>query len=82
MSDMDSFGYADDFKVIVTNKVAMDKATDNIQAWLNTNMMLPNTKKSHSLNIKGNFEAHLCNAKLPVQSQRDLRLIVQQNQLE
>ena len=45
MSDMDNFGYADDFKVIVTNQVAMNKATDNIQAWLNTNMMLPNTKK-------------------------------------
>ena len=43
-------------------------------------MMLPNTKKSHTLNIKGNLEAHLCNAKLiPVQSQRDLGIIVQQN---
>ena len=80
MSDMDSFGYADDFKVIGTNQVAMNKATDNIQAWLNTNMMLPNTKNSHTLNIKGNLEAHLCNAKLiPVKSQRDLGLIVQQN---
>ena len=53
---MESFGYADDFKVIVTNQVVMNKATDNIQAWLNTNMMLPNTKKSHTLNIKGNLE--------------------------
>ena len=77
---MDSFGYTDDFKVIVTKQVAMNKATDNIQAWLNTNMILPNTKKKHTLNIKGNLEAHLCNAKLtPVQSQRDLGLIVQQN---
>ena len=43
-------------------------------------MMLPNTKKSHALNIKRNLEAHLCNAKLtPVESQRDLGLIVQQN---
>ena len=56
MSDVESFGYADDFKVIVTNQVVMNKATDNIQAWLNTNMMLPNTKKSHTLNIKGNLE--------------------------
>ena len=80
MSDMDSFGYADDFKVLVTNQVAMNKATDNIQALLNTFMMLPNTKKSYTLNIKGNLEAQLCNAKLtPVQSQRDLELIVQQN---
>ena len=29
MSDMENFGYADDFKVIVTNQVAMNKATDN-----------------------------------------------------
>ena len=43
-------------------------------------MILPNTKMSHTLNIKGNLEAHLCNAKLtPAQSQRDLGLIVQQN---
>ena len=83
MSDKDSFWYADDFKVIVTNQVAMNKATDNIQTWLNTNMMLPNTKKSHTLNFKGNLEAHLCNAKLtPEQSQRDLGLIVQQNLMD
>ena len=80
MSNMDSFWYAEDFKVIVRNQVAMNKATNNIQAWLNTNMMVPNTKKSHFLNIKGNLEAHLCKAKhSPVLSQRDLGLTVQQN---
>ena len=49
----DSFGYADDFKVITRNESDMNSSTKGIESWLSENKMLPNLKKSHVLNIKG-----------------------------
>lgn len=75
-----SFGYADDFKVIVRNQQEMDETTERVGNWLISNEMRPNTKKSHVLNIKGQINAKLLGESLTeTKSQRDLGLIVQSN---
>ena len=59
MEEVESYGYADDFKAIARNQNDMNKATEAIQKWLETNKMKLNTKKSHILNIKGSIKAKI-----------------------
>ena len=56
---IDSFGYADDFKIVARNQSDMNSPTKGIESWLSENKMLPNLKKSHVLNIKGIFRADI-----------------------
>ena len=62
------------------NQSDMNKATETIQKWLETNKMKLNTTKSDIINIKGSIKAKV-GAKdlISVKSQRDLELIIQQN---
>ena len=48
MQEVESYGYADDFKATARNKIDMNKATEAFQKWLETDKMKLITKKSHS----------------------------------
>ena len=37
MSEVDSFGYADDYKIIIGNQQPLDNATAQLKNWLNHN---------------------------------------------
>ena len=80
MKKISCYGYADGFKAIIRSQGEMNKATENIEKWLSENKMTPNTKKFHIVNIKGALKANLMDSPLePVESQRDLGLILYQN---
>ena len=44
MQEVESYGYADDFKAIARNKNDMNKATETFQKWLETDKMKLITK--------------------------------------
>ena len=79
MQKIESYCYADDFKVITGNQTDMNKSAETIQKRPETNNMKLITKKSHKLNIKG-IKAEIGEKDLEsVKSQRDRGLIIQQN---
>ena len=49
---VDSFGYADDFKVIATTQTEMNYATTTIENWCSKNQMRLNTGKCTLVNFK------------------------------
>ena len=49
---VDSFGYADDFKVIATTQTEMNYATTSIENWCSKNQMRLNTGKCTLVNFK------------------------------
>ena len=80
MQKAESYCYADDFKARERNQNDMNKVTETIPKWLKTNKMKPNTKKTHTINIKVSITATIGEKDLEsVKSQSDLGLIVQQN---
>ena len=80
LEETTSFGYADDFKAIVSNQNELNKTTLNIDRWLSSNQMKPNVKKTHLLNFKGDLRAKLSGYDITnCSTQRDLGLIVAEN---
>ena len=80
LNEVDSFCYADDFKVITRKQTQLDDSTVKIENWLNANKMMPNIKKSTILNLLGEQSATLMKKSLPnVQIQRDLGVMISNN---
>ena len=59
LNEVDSFCYADDFKIITRKQTQMDYSTVKIENWLNANKMMPNIKKLTILNLQGEQSATL-----------------------
>ena len=53
---VDSFGYADDFKIIATTQAEMNYATTTIENWCSKNRMRLNTGKCTLVNFKNELE--------------------------
>ena len=45
LEETTNFGYAEDFKAIVSNQDQLNKTTVNIVKWLSVNQMKPNAKR-------------------------------------
>ena len=48
MQEVQIYGYADDLKAIARNQKNINKTTETIQTWLDTNKLKRNTKESHT----------------------------------
>ena len=59
MQEVESYSYADPFKAIARNQNDMNKATETIQKWLETNKMKLKTVKCHKHNMKGRIKAKI-----------------------
>ena len=80
LNENESFGYADDYKVITRKQTQLGHSTVKIENWLNANKMKPNIKKSTLLNLRGQPNATLMNKSLStVQIQRDLGVMINNN---
>ena len=80
LNEVDSFCYADDFKVITRKQTQLDDSTVKIENWLNANKMMPNIKNSTILNLRGEQSATLMKKSLSnVQIQRDLGVMISNN---
>ena len=77
MNLVDSFGYADDFKVIVTTQTEMNYATTTIENWCSKNQMRLNTGKFTLVNFKNELEGQINEIILKIQTeQKDLGILV------
>ena len=56
---VDSFGYADDFKIIATTQTEMNYATTTIENWCSKNQMRLNTGKCTLVNFKNELEGQI-----------------------
>ena len=57
--EVDSFGYADDYKIIIGDQQLLDNTTAQLENWLNHNKMAVNIRKGKIMNFKGNLSANL-----------------------
>ena len=80
LPEVDSFGYADDYKIIIRDQQQLDNATAKLETWQNHNKMAVNIKKTKVMNFKGNLTANLQgNQVLTTKSQKDLGIIISNN---
>ena len=80
LQDIPSFGYADDFKAVVSSQVKLNFVSAENGKWPNGNPLKPNIKKTHLLNNESELSARLLvNCIGPCKEQRDLGLIVNCN---
>ena len=74
---VDSFGYADDFKVIATTQTEMNYATTTIENWCSKNQMQLNTGKCTLVNFKKELEGQTNEKILKNETeQKDLGILV------
>ena len=80
MPGVDSFGYADEYKIIIGNQQQLDNATAQLENWLNHHKMAVNIKKTKIMNFKGNLTTNLQgNQVLTTKFQKDLGIIISKN---
>ena len=51
MPDVDSFGYADDYMIIIGDQEQLDNATAQLENWLNHKKMAVNIRKTKIMNF-------------------------------
>ena len=71
------YGFADDFKVVITNQHDLEKKWDGLRNWSLQNRMILNAKKSSLLLLKGDLKTDIFGYEWPiVKEQRDLGVLV------
>ena len=71
------YGFADDFKVVITNQHDLEKNRDGLQNWCLQNRMILNAKKSSLLLLKGGMKTDIFGVELPiVKEQKNLGVLV------
>ena len=74
---VDSFGYADDLKVIATTQTEMNYATTTIENWCSKNQMRLNTGICTLANFKNELEGQINGNILKIETvQKDLGILV------
>ena len=74
---VESFGYADDFKVIATTQTEMNYSTTTIENWCSNNQMHLNTGKCALINFKNELEGQINGNILKIETeQKDLGISV------
>ena len=74
---VDSFGYADDLKIIATTQTEMNYATMTIENWCSKNQMRLNTGKCTLVNFKNELEGQINGNILKIETeQKDLGILV------
>ena len=80
VSNCESFGFADDFKIIALTQSQLTIGAMTMQNWCSENKMQLNTSKCKLLNIKGTLTAAIDNLEIePTNLQRDLGLWITSN---
>ena len=74
---VDSFGYADDFKVIATSQTEMNYSTTTIENWCSKIQMRLNTGKCTLVNFKNELKGQVTENILKIETeQKDLGYLV------
>ena len=77
---LESYGFADDFKLIALNEIDLRNDARGLENWCYENLMTTNTSKCKLLNLRGNLSAKLNDTELhPTNFQKDLGLLITPN---
>ena len=71
------YGFADDFKVVITNQNDLEKNRDGLHNWCLQNKMILNAKKSSLFLLRGDLKTEIFGVELPiVKEQKDIDVLV------
>ena len=71
------YGFADDFKVVITNQHNLEKNRDGLHNWFLQNRVILNAKKSSLLQLKGDLKTDIFGVEIPiVKEQNDFGVLV------
>ena len=77
---LESYGFADDFKLIALNEIDLRNGARGLENWCYEILMTTNTSKCKLLNLRGNLSAKLNDTELhPTNVQKDLGLLITPN---
>ena len=77
---LESYGFADDFKLIALNEIDLGNGARGLENWCYENLMTTNTSKCKLLNLRGNLSVKLNDTELhPTNVQKDLGLLITPN---
>ena len=77
---LESYGFADDFKLIALNEIDLRNGARGLENWCYENLMTTNTSKCKLLKLRGNLSTKLNDTELhPTNNQKDLSLLITRN---